>query len=720
MQARVLRAALSRFSYPYRNLGIRMSSSSTAANTASWSVSKPEQSNIAPAFYQTSPPPHWSNVPKHTSSSTALDVSKRKFKSPWPSASPHGILGFLRARLFDWDEVPLPPKIASSPGSAVLPPVRKPTWSDATTSSDGKITFTWLGHAICHLQIPVSPSRTITVLCDPVLSRRVSPVQWFGPERYTDAPATVDEIAAATASGANAWPDLLVLSHNHYDHTDYNTIHSLLNPTLSDVKRPHVFCTLGTKRWFQDNFGLREDEVSECDWWQNSTVALGGEGALQVTCVPAQHFSGRGATDRDRTLWAGWTFHAPGSGASVYFAGDTGYRSVPRGMAREQEDSLPTCPAFKEIGEALGPFDVSLIPIGAYLPRNVMSTIHLAPQDSVQVHRDVKSRKSYGIHWGSFRLTPEDVNEPPRLLAEEAKKLGLDQGEFDVVQIGQSVAVPIHSPVSTPAAVNDGKDAQVEAAPGQTTTQAEATEGPGDALPESKLGTKSHWDAVYAREVANFHDIGEEGEVWFGEDTVMRMIRFLETYYTDIAVPGGPTVLDLGTGNGHLLFEMLESSAELEEVVTPSRLVGVDYSGASIELARSIAEKRAGACQEVRFQTADLLDDASVDTLVALPKELGAEQGWDLVCDKGTMDAIALSSQPIRGRLPIDRYTNAVAKLVKKHGLFLITSCNFTEQELKTRFTANGFEVEQVLPSPSFTFGGAKGSTTSSIAFKKL
>ncbi|EST07819.1 Methyltransferase domain protein [Kalmanozyma brasiliensis GHG001] len=680
-------------------------SSTTTATSASWSVSKPEQSSIAPAFYQTSPPPHWSNVPKPSASTTTLDVSKRKFKSPWPSASPHGILGFLRARLFDWDEVPLPPKISS--GGATLPPVHKPTWVDPSSSFGDNITFTWLGHAICHLQIPISSSRTITILCDPVLSRRVSPVQWFGPERYTDAPVTVDEIAAASASGANAWPDLLVLSHNHYDHTDYNTIHSLLHPTSSGVKRPHVFCTLGTKRWFQDNFGLREDEVSECDWWQSSTVSLGGEDVLNVTCVPAQHFSGRGATDRDRTLWGGWTFHAPGSGARVYFAGDTGYRSVPRGMPREQEDTLTTCPAFREIGETLGPFDVSLIPIGAYLPRNVMSTIHLAPQDSVRVHQDVKSRKSYGIHWGAYRLTPEDVNEPPRLLAEEAKKLGLDEGEFDVVQIGQSVAVPIASPASSHK-VDVGTETQ-----DPTVTSEEA-------LPESKLGTKSHWDAVYAREVTNFHDIGEEGEVWFGEDTVMRMIRFLETYYTDNPC-SAPTVLDLGTGNGHLLFEMLESSADLEDVLTASRLVGVDYSDASIELARSIATKRGGTCEEVRFQTADLLDSSSVESLVTLPKsQLGAEEAWDLVCDKGTMDAIALSSQPINNRLPIDLYTDAVAKLVKKNGLFLITSCNFTEQELKSRFTTSGFEVEQVLPSPSFTFGGAKGSTTSSVAFRKL
>lgn len=713
MQVRPLKAGFFRLATPYYRQASRMSSSASTTATGPWSFSEPSQkSAIAPAFYQTTPPPHWSNVPKPANETAKLNVSKRKFKSPWPSAQPQDMLAFLRARLFEWDEPPLPPKIAQKDGGPILPPVNKPTWT-ANGSSDDKdsITFTWLGHAICHLQIPIGNGRKVTILCDPVLSQRVSPFQWIGPQRYTDAPVTVEEIAEATVNdGKNAWPDLLVLSHNHYDHTDYNTIQKLLNPSNSGVKRPHVFCTLGTKTWFQTNFGLTSAEVTECDWWQQSPVSLGGEEVLRVSCVPAQHFSGRGLMDRDRTLWAGWTFQAiaeTSSKANVYFAGDTGYRSVPKGMPKEQEDTLPSCPAFKEIGNALGPFDVSLIPIGAYEPRFFMSTIHLAPQDSVLVHRDVKSRRSYGIHWGSFRLTPEDVNEPPKLLIDEAKRQGIDPAEFATIQIGQSVSIPISS--SSPNITKEGE---------------------AEALPESKLGTKQHWDEVYEREVSNFNEIGEEGEVWFGEDAVMRMIKFLEKYYTETlagtfsAEEDGksPTVLDLGTGNGHLLFEMIESSADLEEVIDASRLVGIDYSAASIELAKAIGAKRGGDCEQVRFSTADLLDTTSVQSLTQMPKEqLGSEeQGWDLVCDKGTLDAIALSSQHINGHLPIDLYSNAVNALVKKDGIFLITSCNFTEEELKTRFTARGFEVEQVLPTPSFTFGGAKGSTTTSIAFKKV
>ena len=675
----------------------RMSStSSITASASAWSFSKPEaKSAVAPAFYQTTPPPHWINVNKPASDSAPLDISKRKFKSPWPSASSHGILPFLRARLFDWDEVPLPPKTAASAGDATLPPVHKPTWSpsDNLAAKDDSIVFTWLGHAICHLQIPIGNGNKVTILCDPVLSRRVSPVQWFGPERYTEAPVTVEEMASATEAGANAWPDILVLSHNHYDHTDYTTIQKLLNPTSSAVKRPHVYCTLGTKSWFQSNYGLTEQDVTECDWWQQSVVSLGGADVLKLTCVPAQHFSGRGIMDRDRTLWAGWTFCATQTKANVYFAGDTGYRSVRRGMKREQEDELACCPAFKEIGEVLGPFDLSLIPIGAYLPRNVMSTIHLAPHDSVRVHRDVDSRKSYGIHWGSFRLTPEDVNEPPRRLRDEAAKLDLDASEFDVVEIGQSVGVPVSLASTSSAAAAAESEAIHE-----------------EALPESKLGTKEHWDAVYAREVSNFHEIGEEGEVWFGQDAVMRMVRFVQDYAQEHTLE---TVLDLGTGNGHLLFELLES-VDLDA----TNLVGIDYSDASIHLARSIAHKRGDPYPHIHFTSADLLNHHSVHQLLTLPQ--AQPNGWHLVCDKGTLDAIALSSLPINGVLPIDLYSNAVQTLVKQGGIFLITSCNFTEQELIARFTSHSFQVDQVLPTPSFTFGGAKGSTTTSIAFRRV
>jgi N-acyl-phosphatidylethanolamine-hydrolysing phospholipase D len=132
----------------------------------------------------------------------------------------------------------------------------------------------------------------------------------------------------------------------------------------------------------------------------------------------------------------------PDSGR-FYFGGDTGYRSVPAGVPREDEHLLPHCPAFAEIGERLGPFDLGLIPIGAYEPRHVMSPVHLSPEDAVCVHRDVRSRHSIGMHWGTFVLTTEPVDEPPRRLKEAAEAAGLAEDEFVVIAIGETVDVPV-------------------------------------------------------------------------------------------------------------------------------------------------------------------------------------------------------------------------------------------------------------------------------------
>ncbi|UZJ55316.1 hypothetical protein CBS101457_004636 [Exobasidium rhododendri] len=402
---------------------------------------------IPPAFYTSKQPP-----PHHVSNG---------FKSPWPSAGTGGLLKFLRARIFDWQESPLP-------DASALPGVRACSWIPqglTTETARSQLIFTWLGHAACHWSIPVpvndskalsessSSSTTTTrsekpivILTDPVFSKRCSPFQWLGPQRYTAPPTSVQDMANTTVE--NVWPDLLVLSHNHYDHLDHDTVKELLsNP--NGRPQPHIFCPLGMATWFQKYMGISEGGVTELDWWQDRIAVLEDDRRIKITCVPAQHFSGRSIHDRDQTLWAGWTFEALSTedspspqfeGKKIYFAGDTGYKTVPSGYSKEQEESLETCPAFKEIGELLGPFDHSAIPIGAYLPRAFMSAVHMAPDDSVCAHQQVKSKKSIGIHWGSFRLTPEDVNEPPKKLKEEVEKAGLDTDDFTVMGIGESRA----------------------------------------------------------------------------------------------------------------------------------------------------------------------------------------------------------------------------------------------------------------------------------------
>lgn len=191
------------------------------------------------------------------------------------------------------------------------------------------------------------------------------------------------------------------------------------------------------------------------------------------------------------------------------------------------------------------------------------------------------------------------------------------------------------------------------------------------------------------------------------------MVTYLSQYFEDTlpseAIPD-LSILDLGTGNGHLLFSLLE--ADIDPPLEASRMRGVDYSAASIDLAKAIAATREDErCKDVAFEEADLLDPSHVERLQqSAPlgsNDSAGEEGWPVVCDKGTFDAIALSSQPVRGQLPIDLYAQAVKTLTRPGGIFLITSCNFTQEELVARFSGKqdaAFEVEKVVPTPTFSF----------------
>ena len=277
----------------------------------------------------------------------------------------------------------------------------------------------------------------------------------MGPKRYTDSPTSVSAMAIEEEF-ERAWPDVILISHNHYDHLDFNTIKEFVNGGGLNRPCPTFVVPLGLKRWFTDNFKLDHGKIAEMDWWDQ--IELGPDtdgkphgGALRITCTPAQHFSGRSGFDRDHTLWASYAIQVlPESGSSstlaparIWFSGDTGYRSVPRGTDPNDEASLPHCPAFQEIGERLGPFDLALIACGAYDPRSVMSPIHAAPHESVAIHQDVKSKKSFGIHHATFRLTPEDVDEPARKFIEEGQKAGLKDGEVNIVEIGETTEIHV-------------------------------------------------------------------------------------------------------------------------------------------------------------------------------------------------------------------------------------------------------------------------------------
>lgn len=255
-------------------------------------------------------------------------------------------------------------------------------------------TLTWIGHATFLFQYG-----GYNILTDPHMTKRTSPIDWLGPSRKTPPGLEIEELPEI---------DMVVLSHNHHDHMDRTTIQRICQ---RQDYTPHFVVPLGVRDWF-----LRRgiDTVTEFDWWDQKKIA-----DWQVHSVPTQHFSGRGLIDRNHTLWSGWVLKL--EDFTFYFAGDTGYS-----------------PDFKQIGEELGPMDLSLIPIGAYKPRWFMNPIHVDPEEAVRIHYDVKSRFSVGMHWGTFVLADEDLDEPPRLLKEITEEEGIED-EFITVRHGQTL-----------------------------------------------------------------------------------------------------------------------------------------------------------------------------------------------------------------------------------------------------------------------------------------
>ena len=283
------------------------------------------------------------------------------------------------------------------------------------------------------------------MLFDPVFSERCSPFTWLGPKRYTPVPCQIDDIPIV---------DAVVISHNHYDHMDHPTILKI------KAKHPnvHFFVPLRNKQWFTAS-GIHE--VTELDWWEQRDMSLSPaqqkpkispEGSISqsessndilasISCLPCQHTSARTPFDRGHTLWASWSVES--GSKKIWFGGDTGYRAVPElpeGTDDYGPDQVyPHCPAFKSIGDLRGPFDLGLIPIGAYDPRYIMSTMHANPFDSVNIFKDTKCKRAMGIHWGTWVLTEEDVLEPPQLLKKALLKNGInEEGVFDVCEIGES------------------------------------------------------------------------------------------------------------------------------------------------------------------------------------------------------------------------------------------------------------------------------------------
>ena len=256
---------------------------------------------------------------------------------------------------------------------------------------------TWVNHATLLVQ-----TSDCNILTDPVWSDRVSPVRWAGPRRHHPPGVRWDDLPQI---------DLVLLSHDHYDHLDLPTLES-----LERRDRPSVFCGLKVGDRLRKR-GLRD--VTELDWWETVTARRG----LAVTSVPMQHFSGRGLFDRNRTLWTGFVLSS-GAG-KVLFAGDTGY-----GLH------------FSQIRQRIGPIRLALLPIGAYKPEWFMGPVHLSPQEALAAHRDLEADTSIGMHYGTFELADDGQDEPPREITRLLAQLQDDAPRFWLLENGQGRDVP--------------------------------------------------------------------------------------------------------------------------------------------------------------------------------------------------------------------------------------------------------------------------------------
>jgi N-acyl-phosphatidylethanolamine-hydrolysing phospholipase D len=282
------------------------------------------------------------------------------------------------------------PESPRAPPDAFSYPLPHALWNPDAPSAR------WINHSTYLVEVD-----GVRLLTDPIWSRRCSPVQFVGPKRRHPPALSLEELPPVHA---------VLISHDHYDHLDKKSVLQLHRrfPRLLWLVPSGV-----ERRLFA--WGVRN--VRSCSWWDAAACE-----EFTATAVPAQHFSGRRGRDLNTTLWVGWVIEWP-RGKRLYFAGDTGYNPI----------------QFKEIGARFAPVDLSLIPIGSYVPRAFMSPVHIDPAQAVKIHREVGSRLSLAMHWKTFRLSDEPMHQPPYDLFLALQREGIDPASFLAVEPGCAV-----------------------------------------------------------------------------------------------------------------------------------------------------------------------------------------------------------------------------------------------------------------------------------------
>ena len=328
------------------------------------------------------------------------------FRNPWPGGQQAAPLALFKWMWQRWtSELPAQPTPGAFPRVA-------PTFATPRERED-TLAATWVGHSTLLLQVG-----GVNVLTDPIWSDRASPVSFAGPKRWVPPGVALDALPPL---------DLVLLSHNHYDHFDEPTLRRLA--ALHPHAAWHVPLGLG-----QPLMSLGARHVVEQDWWDERRLTSDDAAAreevpeVHIGCTPAQHFSARGPFDRDATLWCGWTLRV-GSEAPwrVYFAGDSGW-----------------FPEFAAIARRFGPFDLAAIPVGAYNPRWFMQPVHMDVDEALRAYAAIVAEQPthpcamLPIHWGTFKLTDEPMDEPPRRVREGWSAAGRDAAQLWLLGHGES------------------------------------------------------------------------------------------------------------------------------------------------------------------------------------------------------------------------------------------------------------------------------------------
>lgn len=307
---------------------------------------------------------------------------------PTPRPSSYGKVSFFLRRF--WGSL-FPPEI---PPDHIMP---EEAAVKQLNSVNNKNTLTWLGHSTFLIRLHGK-----TILTDPFLTERASPIAWAGPGRFVPPGISIEKLPTI---------DIVIVSHNHYDHLDEKTIESL--PGKENI---HVVVPLGLKIFFTQR-GYRS--VKELDWGEDIWVDH-----IQLTSLPAVHFSGRGIGDGNKTLWCSWAIFS--STCKYYFAGDTAYSST----------------IFRDIGKKYKYFDLAIVPIGAYEPQYIMKEFHTTPEEAIEIGRDVRADFMVGSHWGTIELSDEPHWEPPRRFFAYAEKAGIHKKRIWVMKTGETRSLP--------------------------------------------------------------------------------------------------------------------------------------------------------------------------------------------------------------------------------------------------------------------------------------